>query len=235
MTIAECWQLDGLDEFIEDLLERLEVRVPPVDPLMVARSIGLEVQRNRDQVERGRLRQRTDKPVIVVRPEPRWERSCWTVAHEIGEFLMPRIASVVESDMQPQDRELLANEFANRLLVPLDWLRELVGSGEPDLYELKSQFRTASYEVIAFQLLRLARPLIVTIFDQGRPVRRRSNLPIRPPRISPLEQEAFERANKSGRPASRRHDIVSSTAWPIHETGWKREIILTTLDRDEWS
>lgn len=236
MIVAQLWQQESLDHFIEDLLDRLEISLPPIDPLTIVQRLGVQVQRNRDQMERGRLRKRDRNAIIVVRPEPRWERTCWTLAHELGEFLMPGLLDWLErNDAEAVEREWLANEFASRLLVPTRWLIRDGVAAPFDLEQLKNQYSTASYEVIALQLLSIGRPLIVSVFDDGRLTRRQGNLPIRPPRPFPFEREAQRQVMLTSRPHEIRHDVVTAHAWPVHEPDWKREIVLTTFDDSvEW-
>lgn len=239
MHVAQRWQLESLDEFVVDLLDRLEVSRPPVDPLAIAKRLGVQVQRNREQSERGRLRKRHPHCVIVVRPEPRWERTCWTLAHELGELLMPELLDWMQlSEIEHREREWIANEFAQRLLVPTAWLRDKGIAPPYDLFRLKNQYATASHEVVSLQLLSLERPLIVTVFDGNQMTRRRCNLQCRPPKLLSFERKAQQQAIRSSRPHLVHHEGVAAHAWPVHEPDWKREIVLTSFDSsfefEEW-
>lgn len=239
MHVAQRWQLESLDEFVDDLLRRLGMSQPPVDPLAIAKRLGVQVQRNREQTERGRLRKRHPYSVIVVRPEPRWERTCWTLAHELGELLMPDLLEWMQlSEVEYRQREWLANEFAQRLLVPTAWLRDKGVAPPFDLFQLKNQYATASHEVVSLQLLSLQHPLIVTVFDGNQLTRRRCNLQFQPPRLLSFEREVQQQAIGSSRPNAVCFEGITAHAWPVHEPDWKREIVLTTFDRsfefEEW-
>ena len=77
------------------------------------------------------------------------------------------------------------------------------------------------------------RHLIVTIFDHGRRTFRRGNLPYRAPPLSAMEKRAWQQAHETGE-AQFDEDCSSAVwVWPIHEAGWKREILRTLLLNDD--
>lgn len=61
-----------------------------------------------------------DRPLIVLRAIDSWERTRWTVAHEVGHLVLH--ASGVESE----DQELEASRFASELLAPAKVIRREV-------------------------------------------------------------------------------------------------------------
>ena len=71
--------------------------------------------------------------------------------------------------------ESLANLFAYRLLAPTCWFAADAATLQYDLLALKDKYRTASHEVLAWRWLDLPEPCIVTILDNERISRRRSN------------------------------------------------------------
>lgn len=228
--------VDAIECAVRELLRRHQVDGPPIDAVTLARRLGVEVRLDRDQASRGRLVHGRLQPVICVRPEPRIERSQWTVAHEIGEHL------IASSMLHPQAedgfdfpgkaemlREETANRFANVLLAPGEWFYADCMELEFDLLALKDRYRTASYEVLAMRMLDLPQPGIVTIFDNDELIRRRSNLTGGLPSLHPVELAAQSAAHESAEPVCRRTEELAAWAWPIHEPGWKREILRTTL------
>lgn len=223
---------DGVDRVVERLVAAMEIECPPIDALEVARRLGMEIRLDARQEQRGRLVRGRIQPTICLRSEPRLERRHWTVAHEVGEHLMSRLLSVRElpgTDDGERFREDLANRFAKALLVPLRWFardsRELHG----DLIALKQRYRTASYEVLALRLLDLPEPTVLSVFDNGVLSRRRGNVPNWPTHLLELEARAQASANLNGAAVELRDAGSVVQAWPIHEPGWRREIVRLRL------
>ena len=224
-------RMDEINELVETLLEDCAIEEPPVDAAAIARRLGLEVCQADDQPSRGRLVHGRFQSTICVRPEPRLERQQWSIAHEIGEHLIARLMTEEpHTQSRAADRETLANEFAHRLLVPSQWLDLDCRSTGFDLLELKRRYRTASYEVLALRMLELETPTIVTVFDHGLVTRRKGNLPYRTPDLHPLEVRVQREAHETGRVASAGGEGTVVSAWPIHEEGWKREILRTVIE-----
>lgn len=223
----------GIDECIRSLLEKLGMERPPVDAFHVARALGAAVVADDGQRTRGRIVRRKNVAAICLRDEPRCERRHWTVAHEIGEHLMADLADAAGLDLtaSPADaRESLANRFAMLLLVPPHWFSFDAPMAGFDLFELKSLYRTASHEVLALRLLDLDPPTVISIFDNGRLTRRLSNTRSTFPPLHELEWRCRSQASTTGRPCRQRAAGLDVQAWPIHEPGWKREILRTVCE-----
>ena len=219
-----------LDSVIDELLHSTEILHPPVNAFVVARHLGWEIILNAQQQERGRLKRFHDRATIFLKPDDRPERLQWALAHEIGESLSSRWAHWIE-DPQFSDaaetREALANLFATRLLLPERWFREQVNATGRDLFALKEQFSTASYQLIAQRLLDLEEPLIVTVIDQGQPTSRNSNWLRSVPPLQEAERRCWRESHARNEPGSVRTEELDIACWPVHEPDWKREILLT--------
>ncbi|MDA0835831.1 MAG: ImmA/IrrE family metallo-endopeptidase [Planctomycetota bacterium] len=228
---------DLLDELVEDVLNEAQVLHPPIDPFLVAARYGITIAYDGTQTTRGRHKQLAGKPVILVRPDERKERNCWVVAHELGEVWATewfRRNGAIPNEVTPADREEFANRFASRLLLPSRWFfldAELTGR---HFCRLKTRYRTASYELIGWRMLDLPQPTVVTLCDQGRIVRRRSNRTPSSPALFPIEKEAWQHAHREADVARRTANGIVVQAWAIHEPHWKREILHTILP-DEFS
>lgn len=59
------------------------------------------------------------RPIIITRGVSSWERTRWTIAHEVGHTVLHRSAVVAERE----SAETAANSFANELLAPIDAVR----------------------------------------------------------------------------------------------------------------
>lgn len=219
-----------IDRSIQEILAEAGISSAPIDARQIAARLGIEVVLNRSQTERGRLVESGGRTMIVVRPEPRSERYQWTIAHEIGEYVIPRLSTEWTDDLVPLDatvREWMANRFATCLLTPLPFFLSDAAEEQFDLFKLKERYHTASYEVIALRMLDAESPCLISIFDNGRLTRRLTNLEHRPPKLLDIERQCQTEASQSRRAVTRESEIAKVQAWPIHEEDWKREIIRT--------
>jgi hypothetical protein len=217
------------DRIIESLLEGAQVTAPPVDAVAVARHhLSLEVGPDRRRPQRGRRRD-------SLQPEPTEEQRQWEAAHRIGEALKP--ALLQQLDIDPSQTRALAGEslaklFANHFLVPTAWLTDAGRACGYDLLDLKEQFATASHEVIAWRLLDLPEPCIITIVDNGEIYRRKSNSRQVRKVLAPAERQCLARVGQFSRPAFVRSGGWSVQGWPIHQADWKREVLRSVPDED---
>ena len=235
-TFQSEWT-ERLDETAAEILRRARVKRPPIDAIEVARRLGCPVLWDARQTGRARIatvRVGTGgrrESAIFLRPDPRPERIQWAVAHEVGEQCAAEVCQrlgIDDVELLPDQREQIANALATRLLLPSKWFADDAMALDCDLIELKQRYSTASHELIARRMLDLSQPMLVTIFDHGKQQFRRWNRPQRPPAISKLEWQSWQRAYESGE-AVRDCSTPRIDVWPVHEPGWKREIIRLEL------
>jgi hypothetical protein len=224
----------ALDGAVAELLNEAKCTGPPVDAVGLAREhLGLGVFLDRGQRQRGRAEGADGRGRIYVRPERRLERQQWTVAHEIGEHLRPRLLGRL--GLRPDEApgmlgELVANLFAPRLLLPTAWFAADAAAFGYDLLRLKQRYATVSHEVIAVRLLDLAAACTLTVCDHGRVTRRAGNVRPAPWTLHPAEAACQAVVHDAGAPHTNRMDGCTVQGWPIHEPGWKREILRTTWE-----
>jgi len=222
-----------------ELLTEAAVAGPPVDAFRVARRLGIAVAE--DDRQRGRARYvrlaghdgQPSAPTILLRPEPRRERKHWAVAHEIGEHAAFRVFNCLGVDPRetlPGAREAAANHLAGRLLLPTEWFVPDAAACGWDLVELKSRYATASHELIARRMLECGPPAIVSIYDHRRLYFRRSNLPGRVPPPSSAELQCWQTVHEHNRPELTYEGLHTIQGWPVHEEGWRREILRTEVE-----
>jgi hypothetical protein len=171
------------------------------------------------------------RPSIFLRPDERPERLQWAVAHELGESLAHRVFLSAGRDVDeaaPRVREAAASEFASRLLLPRDWFLRDARLLDGDVLQLKRHYATASHELILTGLLRLPELTLATVFDHGQVTRRRGNGQLSPPPLLPAERAVWRQVFDTARPSEITAQGVRVQAWPIHEPGWKRELLRTT-------
>lgn len=224
-----------VDRVVDDLLRAAGIEGPPVDAIALAqRHLGMVVCLDRSQPQRGRAQRAAGTRQIYLRPEPIEERHQWTVAHEIGEHLkadLLRRLGIQPEETAAMAGESLANLFAHRLLVPTRWFADEAPTCDYDILELKRRYRTASHEVIAWRFLDLPQSCIVSIIDNDRLHRRRSNAwNVRRRRLEAPEQECQRRVNRTGQPQQLRAEGWSVRGWPVHQADWKREILRSEMD-----
>lgn len=228
---ARGWQ-HACDEVAEQLLDDAGLTGPPFEMTLLADRCRLMVAYDACQPGRGRLKQIGGRTAILVRPEERPERLQWTIAHEIGEAYAHRVFEAADTppgDAPPTMREQVASELASRLLLPRrEFLRD-ARFLDGDVILLKRQYSTASHELILLNLLRLPTLSLVTVFDHGAVTRRHGNGQIAPPRLLPAEKQVWQNVHLSGTTDEQTTQSVCVQGWAVHEPGWKRELLRTTV------
>ena len=186
---------------------------------------------------RGKLiRHNGGRDIIVVRREAWEERTQYTIAHELGERYAETVclrAGEGFDDLSSDFIESLAHRFASRLLCPQPWFDADNAIHDGDLFALKDRYETASHEVIAFRLLQLETPSVVTVIDNGRITRRRANRSgLRTKQLTPAERNTWERCRLTGRDTKTDHGPARIAAWPIWTESVRREIVRMWLVDD---
>lgn len=226
-----------------ELLAEAGVHRPPIDAIQMAQRLGLIVAQDGKSEVRARFvrmgqSRGGSRGTILLAEEPRPERRQWATAHEIGEFAAHRIFSELGIDPEnlvTAERECMANRLANAILLPFEWFRADGFAVDWDLYELKQVYSTASHELIARRMLAMSPTVIVTLFDQGKLVWRKSNVLRRPPSLVPAESGTWQVAHQDNK--ATQYDcrdlpdgLRDIRCWPVHEPGWRREIVRTALE-----
>jgi hypothetical protein len=233
----------ALDACAAEVLWEAGITEPPVDALAVAEGLHLVVAHDFAMPYRGRFVRLAEcegrgggQGTIVVGDAERPEREQWAVAHEIGESVAYRVfhrLGVAFDEALPTAREQVANRLASCLLLPKRWFavdgREL----DWDLLALKDRYATASHELIVRRMLEMRPPIVITVCDHGRVHWRRSNATARPPAMLPEEKAIWSETHELGLPAEETLDsetgLTLVRCWPIHEPGWKREILRSEI------
>ena len=155
------------------------------------------------------------------------------MAHEIGEHLKAdlfRRLAIAPDETRAMAGESLANLFAYHLLAPHCWFADDAVSRGYDVLELKDRYRTASHEVVAWRLLDLADPCIITILDNDHVSRRRSNAwPVKR-ELESIERECQQYVHYYSRPRLMQAGAWTVHGWPVHQADWKREILRSVVD-----
>ncbi len=232
----------ALDVCAAEVLWEAGVTEPPVDALAVADGLRLVVTRDYAMPSRGRFVRLAEcvggvgQGTIVVGEAERPEREQWAIAHEIGESVAHRAferLGVLFDEALPTAREVVANRLASCLLLPRRWFAIDGREFEWDLTALKDRYATASHELIARRMLEMRQPIVITVCDLGRVHWRRSNIAARPPAMLAEERAIWLETHESGLPMEATLDAETGLGlvrcWPIHEPGWKREIMRSEI------
>ena len=232
--IAREEVISAIDRMVDDLLHAARITAPPIDANDIAQQhLGMVVALDKEQSQRGRAQRSRGQPQIYLRPEPTEERHQWTVAHEIGEHLKGELLQrlgIEPAQAKAMTGESLANLFAYRLLVPSCWFAADAKAMDYDLLALKAHYKTSSHEVIAWRFLDLPDSCIITIFDNDKITRRRSNGPRATRELLPAEAKCQKYVHRAGKPKTVRDDAVTVHGWPVHTPEWKREILRTVVE-----
>ena len=223
-----------VDRMVAELLAAANVGAPPVDAIALAQGpLGMVVCLDNRQTQRGRAQRAAGRRQIYLRPEPTEERHQWTVAHEIGEHMKPEL--LLRCGIEPRDSrammgESLANLFAYRLLVPTCWFADDAPTFEFDLLALKQRYRTSSHEVLAWRMLDLPQPCIITIIDNDKIHRRRSNAWPTKRELLPAEKKCQYAVHCQSKPQRLAEGGCTVQGWPVHQIEWKREVLRSVID-----
>jgi hypothetical protein len=128
------------------LLQRAGVSREPVSLRDVVSALNLEVVRTTGEpfLCEGALQPVGDSHAIVVRGASNEHRRRFTIAHEIGHFVLhpgrlaPERGGAVNAAWQEKERE--ADQFAAELLMPEDLVREAVAEHGDDATRLADRF-----------------------------------------------------------------------------------------------
>jgi Zn-dependent peptidase ImmA (M78 family) len=133
--------VSDLDELAKRVLIDAGISTePPIDVSLLARRLGLEVRHERLNGTAGMLKIDGDRPVVVVERRSHRTRARFTIAHEIGHYVLASYTSEVADiwAVRPslRDPERFCDRYAESLLMPADWFRKELRSGRPTLQRL---------------------------------------------------------------------------------------------------
>lgn len=231
--VARSEVLAAIDRLVDDLLSHSGVTQPPVNAIELAKKLGLQVRFDERDGRRGKSQLNSS---LALKPEASEETRQWAAARAIGQHYKKEVIGRMNAgDDAPRIAgESLSNLFAYHLLVPGSWLADDVKAIGYDLPALKERYPTAAHEVIAWRFLDLPEPCIVTIVDNDVVSRRRSNGVRVTRQLSAPERQCQRYVNHYSRPRIVQAQGWTVQGWPVHRTDWKREVLRSTVEEDEW-
>ena len=227
-SLAEHDLLAAVDHVIEEVLRRHALASPPVDANLLLAQEGEKVLPKR------RVRDSKESNGGSMGDSAELERQR-AAALALGKSLNTKILN--QARIGPRERSSeaeaqLAGLFATRLLMPTSWFQEDVRRLGYNLPRLHARYATASIASVAWRLLDLNEPAVVTIFDNNHIVDRRSNLANSEgtPEIDAAERAAQAYAHQFSRARLEHSPALTARAWPLHRADWRREIVVARLD-----
>ena len=224
--------LAGLDDCVERLLREKGILSPPVDVRCIAprdsqarrigsgRGSGLPAARAVAHAAGVESREHVEQRLLAL-----------AIARKLIEQVLPMRRSSPRVSSPGSTRLVAA--CVSRLLIPTAWLRDDIRHMGYDLCELCRRYATASMASIAWRLLDLDSPLAVSMFDNNHLVDRRANVPgVQMPPLDPAELAAQSYAHQYSRTRLENSPAVTARAWPSHQPGWRREIVIAQFDCD---
>ena len=214
----------AVDELVAELLAEAGVTEPPVDAVALARHLGLEP---------GGARRGKPRREILALAEPTEEQRQRDAAAELAEHLKGDLLARLGIDPdgpRPLLGQSLSRLFVEHLLVPAVWLADEARTCGGDLFELKERFATAGHELIAFRLLDLGQPSVVTVVDNERVTQRRSNAFAVGRELAPAEKACLRQVQRYSRPCGVCEDGWDVRGWPLHRADWKREVLRAVVE-----
>lgn len=209
---------------VEELLSAAGVEGPPVDALELSqRHLGLSVSIGQETSRRKRGQHQ-----IVLTSAMSEEAVQWTAARAAGEHLKAELRERLGASVPGP----LAALFAEHLLLPTCWFAGDAVSCGFDVLELKKRYRTAPLETIAFRLLDLPEPCVITLADMDRVQRRRSNGPRIKKQLEVPERECLEHVSRQNEPHLVRSGAWTVQGWPAPAGGWPRVILRSVVEMD---
>jgi hypothetical protein len=201
--------LQAVDRAIAELLDRAKIVEPPVDAIALA-----------------------EETIKELDLDPEWseERRQWTAAHEIGRSLKSQLLEQLGVEGRGLAGASLANLVAARLLAPTAWFAADAPAVDYDLLELKNRYTTATHEELAWRILDLPEPCIITVLDDDVIRRRRGNALPAKRELSPAEKKCVKLIRQSNESQSVRQGAWTVQGWPIPRESGSRIILRSQVD-----
>ena len=214
-------------EVVEKLARRLlsvsGITSPPVDPMVIAKACRIACTESEIEGRRGQNLVIRGFRLIDIQKDDRWERKCFTIAHELLEMELP------ENIRSRRERHEIAMVGAPLLLMPTEWFHAACHETDFDVFELKNVFSTASHEAVALRTLVFS-PAVVTVIDDGKVTNRRSSVEWFSERnLMPIEEDVLDEIYSSGKRVRRDFDKGIVTGYPLFEEEIKRVILRTEV------
>lgn len=212
----------AVDRVVSELLEAAGVTAPPVDAVDLAlRHLHLD--------RTPRKRHRGGEQELRQSPEQRQGQAARRIGEELKDSVLRRLG-LVPDEVLSLSGESIPNLIAAHLLLPAEWFATDARVLGHDLLALKERYPTAGYETIAWRMLDLSSPCVITLVDDDRVRKRRSNAWRVGRDLVPAERACQRYVQRHGRPWQVAAGGWTVQGWPIPETMSQREVLRSVSD-----
>ena len=221
--------LSAIESQVREFLVAAGCGHPPVDAIQIAEH-HLRMELDSLKAPRGSAGRRVD-----LRRETNEEKRQWFVALAVAEYLKALVLERLDmtaAELRSMTGESLTNLLAVNLLVPSVWFTTDAPALDFDLPDLKGRYRTATHETLAWRMLDLPSPCVISIIDHGRVLRRRSNAWRITRTLSAVEKECQQFVHRYSRPKLMQREGWTVQGWPVHVGSTKREVLRSVFE--EW-
>jgi hypothetical protein len=219
--------LDAIERFVAELLEKGHSSEPPID--MIALAEGREELRACVE-KKAKRKHQPEQP-------PSKEQRQHEVALEIGRVskgeILKRLG--VASQGRGLMPESVAGLIADRLQMPTKMITMLGKEEGWDLLSLRTRFATVTLERLAWRLLDLDQPCIITVLENDAVLRRRSNYRRVTKTLTAEEQACVELVSQENKPQSLQRRGWTVQGWPSEEDSKSRTILRSVGDAEDES
>ncbi|MBY0229481.1 MAG: hypothetical protein K2W96_09400, partial [Gemmataceae bacterium] len=204
--------LEAADRAVADLLDTAGIAAPPIDAVALARLLGLAEKKRQG-------------------PPPGSEEAKQLLAAQlVGEHLKPALLRALGIEGRPLLGASLGGLAAVRVLAPTPWFAAEARASGFDLPHLKGVFSTAGGELLAWRMLDLPEPALVTVIDNGSVSKRKANAFRVPKELGEAERRCLVLVQEESRPHRVRIDGWTVQGWPVHGADRRREILRAVPD-----
>lgn len=212
----------------DELIERAGFTGPPIDLNRLAEALCVPVEHDPTLKVRGKIVGEAGRAKIILGPAERPEREQSALGHELAEYVRAEIRAKL-GRLVDEELEKWCDVLMAYLLTPAIYFDDVRRQCGGCVYRIKKSFSTASHELIANRLVEYEDdPAVLWVVDNNR---WRKSVTTQHWSLKPtkLEEEVQRIANASGEFERREDGALSVRCWPVHEPGWQRELIITTM------
>jgi hypothetical protein len=229
---------EAIDKAVAKTLTDGSLSGPPVDALTLAEAVfGLRIEYEEPEEPRkygDRPKRRPGPNTIMLKEDHSIESQHLLAARAVGKQLLPgifnRLGIVPDTENRSANAQLLGL-IVPRLLLPSRWFASHARQAGFDLLELKEQYSTASFDLIAWRLLDADEDgSVVAIIDDGTVVGRRSNRYPVTKKLTPAEQACVDHVAAEGEACRKRSDGWTAWGWPTTGIPFRRIVVRAVPD-----
>jgi len=212
-----------IDRSIDELLEEAGVACPPVDAVVLAKRHPVLAETLEKRLSRAKA-----TPDEMDPDELQWIAA--TVVGDDAKPIILRHLGIDPADRRPLTGESLSSLYATRLLLPEACFPGDAAECAFDLLALKDRYRTASHERIAFRLLDLPEPCVITIVDNDEVYKRKSNAWRVSKELAAAEKKCQRYVSEHRKVGEARGGKWRVQGWPVPHSMWNRVVLRSVFE-----